>query len=136
MAPFQSIGFATDVTGRVRGPAERTIEHSHTSDRTTTFSSSIGDPFDVISLSTGFEFTEEQTYSLPTAFTVTEGQIGYVGYTPYLNCVEGILSGRDGAADETGRACTPDIGTDGKPIGEYAFVSTSREGNSTENGGV
>jgi hypothetical protein len=88
-APFQSIGSTTDVTDPVRGLAELTVEHSRTSDRTTTFSSSIRDLFGVISLSTGLELTEEQTYSLSRAFYVTEGQIGYVGYTLYLNYVEG-----------------------------------------------
>jgi hypothetical protein len=119
------------VTGPVRGPAELTIEWTNTVGQSTSFSASVGDPYGIISATIGMEFHQEQSFSISRAFTVSEGQVGYVGYTQYMTCVDGTLSGC-GGADETGYACTPELGTDGTPLGEYAFVSTSREGNSTE----
>jgi hypothetical protein len=129
--PHRVLGFTTDKTGPVRGPAELTIEWTNTVGQTASFSASVGDPFGIISATVGIEFTQEQSYSISRTFEVLEGQVGYVGYTPYLTCVDGTLRGCDGAADESGQACTPELGTDGNPIGEYAFVSTSREGNAT-----
>jgi hypothetical protein len=114
------------VSNPVSGPAQVAISTSVTVGRSTTFSASVGDPWGVVSASTGIEFSESITNELSYTFEVLEGQTGYVAWTPQLNCVEGVLSGCDSGSDTSGEACGPNTGSDGSVVGQYSFVLSSR----------
>jgi len=78
--------------------------------------------FDIISVSTSIEFTEETTYSVTENFSISGGQSGYAVFTPTYLCTSGHYDGcSTGGPVE---ACTPLL-TGKQPIGEYSFVSTS-----------
>ncbi|KAL5340180.1 hypothetical protein BJX70DRAFT_396954 [Aspergillus crustosus] len=123
---FDIIGDSESVSNRVIGPAQVNIEKSVSTSRTTTFSSSAGDPYGVISVEVGFEFEESVETSLTYVFEVLEGQVGYIGWSPTMSCVRGTLTGCGDAGDQTGQACTPKKDSSGEVIGQYDFVTTSR----------
>ncbi|KAL3442818.1 hypothetical protein BJX65DRAFT_312432 [Aspergillus insuetus] len=130
--PYIKSGGMLTVSDPVSGPASVAISESITVGRSQTFSASVGDPYGIISLSSGVEFSESTTNQLSYTFEVQDGQNGYVGWTPQLNCVEGVLSGCDGAADESGEVCGPNVGADGEVIGQYSFVLSSRTAKEAE----
>jgi hypothetical protein len=78
------------------------------------------------------EFTETKTYGISKSFTVEKGQTGYVAYTPRLRCVYGKLSGCSGASDQQGSACTPQIGSNGQPVGLLSLVEIGKHANATD----
>jgi hypothetical protein len=53
--------------------------------------------------------------------------MGYIAWSPTMTWVRGTLSGCDGASDESGQACTPKKDSNGEVVGQYNFVSSSRE---------
>ncbi|KAJ0418887.1 hypothetical protein BJY00DRAFT_314566 [Aspergillus carlsbadensis] len=130
--PYIKSGGMLTVSDPVSGPASVAISESITVGRSQTFSASVGDPYGIISLSSGVEFSESTTNQLSYTFEVQDGQNGYVGWSPQLNCVEGVLSGCDGAADESGEVCGPNVGADGEVIGQYSFVLSSRTAKEAE----
>jgi hypothetical protein len=104
------------------------IQKTVTTGRSSSFSVSVGDPYGVASASTGITFEESTSTALSYTFQVLEGQTGYVAWTPLVTCVDGTLSGCDGAADESGVLCTPKKDSNGEVAGQYTFVSSSRVG--------
>ncbi|KAL4870684.1 hypothetical protein BDV12DRAFT_48417 [Aspergillus spectabilis] len=124
--PEDGYGSNQVVSNPVTGPADVQISKTVTIGRSSSFSVSVGDPYGIASASTGITFEESTSTALSYTFQVLEGQSGYVAWTPLVTCVDGTLSGCDGAADESGRLCTPKKDSDGKVIGQYNFVSTSR----------
>ncbi|KAL4874963.1 hypothetical protein BJY04DRAFT_224477 [Aspergillus karnatakaensis] len=124
--PYTKDGGAQSVSDPVSGPAQVAISASVTVGRSTTFSASVGDPYGIVSASTGVEFSESVTNELSYTFEVLEGQTGYVAWTPQLTCVEGVLSGCDSGSDTSGEVCGPRTGSDGAVVGQYSFVLSSR----------
>ncbi|KAL5335596.1 hypothetical protein BJX70DRAFT_401390 [Aspergillus crustosus] len=113
-------GSAQAVSNPLTGPADVQIQKTVTTGRSSTFSASIGDPYCVASVSTGI--TESTSTALSYTFQVLESQSGYVAWTPLVTCVDGTLSGCDGASDEAGRLCTPKKDSSGEVVGQYTFV--------------
>ncbi|KAL4876760.1 hypothetical protein BJY04DRAFT_222768 [Aspergillus karnatakaensis] len=126
--PYEIVGPSQYVgAGPHTGPGEITIDETVTTGWTTSFSASVGDPFGIISVETGISFEESISTSLTYTFTLLEGQVGYVAWSPLMECVDGTLSNcDDGASDETGQACTPKKDGNGEVVGQYNLVSTSK----------
>jgi hypothetical protein len=116
----QSFRISQDFCGPDAGV---TYTESVSVSHTTSFSSTVGDPFGIVSASVGFETTEETSSEVSYMFQAGEGQCGYVAFTPYYVCVKGSIEGCD-AGPQSGNVCTPKLKSDGKPDGISAFVST------------
>ncbi|KAL4885993.1 hypothetical protein BJY04DRAFT_214185 [Aspergillus karnatakaensis] len=125
-AAHDSYGSNQAVSNVVTGPADVQISKTVTTGRSSSFSLSVGDPYGVASASTGITFEESTSTALSYTFQVLEGQTGYIAWTPLVSCVDGTLSGCDGASDETGTLCTPKKDSDGNVVGQYTFVSSAR----------
>ncbi|KAL2798469.1 hypothetical protein BJX66DRAFT_334170 [Aspergillus keveii] len=124
---YEITGPSHSVSNPVTGPADVQISTTVESSRTTSFSSSIGDPWGIISATVGVEFEESVSTTLSYTFQVLEGQTGYIAWSPTMTCVRGTLSGCDGLSDENGQACTPKKDSNGEVVGQYNFVSSSRK---------
>ena len=92
---MQVSGFICDTTSKV------TIENSMSVSHTTTFGSSVSDPFGIVSASVEFSTEESASQSYSYEFTPKEGQCGHVSFTPFFNCVGGTITGCEGG-DQTG----------------------------------
>lgn len=77
--------------------------------------------FEIISLGTDIQFTEEMSRSLTNTFTQDVGTRGYVSFIPTYECTFGDLSSCDGLSDGTVEACTPRLIGDFND-GTYSFV--------------
>ena len=97
------------------------ITQTVTVETSTSFDVSIGDPFGIISLSVGFEFSRQQQTSVSYKFTVPAGQTGRVGFTPVYICTTGTLEDCDGNVSPENESCTAYL-TSGSITGDYALV--------------
>ncbi|KAI8260163.1 hypothetical protein K4K53_002436 [Colletotrichum sp. SAR 10_77] len=114
------------VSGSV--PAEETdrtitITYDQSVSRTTSFSASLGDPFGVVSVSVGFEFSDSESKGFQTELTVYAGETGRVGFTPVYRCTKGTLETCSGDRTSEEHTCTPWI-LNGIVQGDYRVVQT------------
>lgn len=101
------------------------FQHSKSASRTTTFEASVGDPWGIISVSTGLQFQNTTSDSQEVSVEVPAGQSGYIGFTPYYRCTKGTLETCDGKRTEEHESCTPYLqGTSQVLRGDYMFVQT------------
>jgi len=54
---------------------------------------SVGDPFGIVSVSAGVEFSKEVSQSFEGTWDFGPGERGYVVFIPYITCVEGHFTG-------------------------------------------
>ncbi|KAK7921666.1 hypothetical protein PG985_009688 [Apiospora marii] len=100
-----------------------TFQHTRTASKTTTFETSVGDPWGVISISTGVQWQDATSKSEQISIVIPAGQSGYIGWTPFFRCTKGTLEDCDGKRTEEHESCAPYV--DGDVIrGDYAFVQT------------
>ncbi|KAF9870742.1 hypothetical protein CkaCkLH20_11844 [Colletotrichum karsti] len=114
------------VSGSV--PAEEedrtiTITYDQSVSRSTTFSASLGDPWGIVSVSVGFEFSDSNSKGFQTELTVYAGETGRVGFTPVYHCTKGTLETCKGERTSEGETCTPWI-LNGVVQGDYRVIQT------------
>lgn len=112
-------GFICDSTTEV------SLTNEHSVSQSTTFGSSVSDPFGIVSASISFTIEKEASQSQTYKFQPMEDQCGHVAWTPFYTCTGGTITGCD-AGDQKGEVCTAKrIGDDKKFIdGAYHFVTT------------
>lgn len=100
-----------------------TITYDQTVSKTTTFSLSIGDPWGILTASTGLEFTEAEKKGFSHELPVPAGQQGLVGFTPYFICTSGSIETCDSVKNE-GESCAPVLLENGSALGDYTLVQS------------
>ncbi|KAI5262337.1 hypothetical protein E4T47_09285 [Aureobasidium subglaciale] len=88
--------------------------------------------FKTISSVVDIDFAESKTYQIAangSSSTVPNGTAGYVGFTPFLLCTTGRLSGCRSSNLEgvTVMACTPKLLSSGMPDGTIGQVTTDAQ---------
>ncbi|KAL3463521.1 hypothetical protein BJX64DRAFT_287269 [Aspergillus heterothallicus] len=121
---YEVIGESHSISDTLVGPGSFNVGKEVSTSTTTSFSASVGDPFGIISESVGFDFTKSDSESLSYTIELSEGQVGYVAWSPTMTCVSGTLSNCEDASDEQGQVCTAKKADDGHVPGQYNFVST------------
>lgn len=114
------------VSGSV--PAEEadrtiTITYDQTVSESTSFDLSIGDPWGIISMSVGFEFSTSESKGFQTEMTVYAGESGRIGFTPVYRCTKGSLETCKNGRTDSKESCTPWV-LDGIVQGDYRVVQT------------
>lgn len=100
-----------------------TITYDQTVSRSTSFSLSLGDPWGIVSVSVGFEFSDSVSNGFQTEMTVYAGESGRVGFTPVYRCTKGTLETCDGKRTDEAETCTPWI-QNGVVQGDYRVIQT------------
>ncbi|KAK8087336.1 hypothetical protein PG994_002310 [Apiospora phragmitis] len=99
------------------------FDHTQSVSRSTTFDTTIGDPWGVISISTGESWEDTTTDTRSVTVAVPAGQSGYVSWTPIYRCTRGTLENCDGERTEVMESCAAYV-TSNVVRGDYAFVQT------------
>ncbi|KFY35978.1 hypothetical protein V494_05431 [Pseudogymnoascus sp. VKM F-4513 (FW-928)] len=100
-----------------------TITYDQSVSRSTSFDLSVGDPFGIVSLSVGMEFTDTENKGFTVQVTVPAGTAGRIGFTPAFRCTSGSLEKCDGGRTGKQETCTPYV-ENGIVQGDYAVVQT------------
>ncbi|KAH8898666.1 hypothetical protein GQ53DRAFT_358246 [Thozetella sp. PMI_491] len=98
-----------------------TLHYDQTVETSTTFDTSIGDPFGIVSVSVGFEFSESHTNGVQYELPVPAGVAGRAGFTPVYRCTKGKITDCDGKVGDEHEACTPYVES-GIVQGDYLVV--------------
>ncbi|SPO42329.1 uncharacterized protein PSANT_00012 [Moesziomyces antarcticus] len=109
------------------GPADVSSGGTQEVSTTTSFSSSVGDPFGIASVTVGFDFAEATSTTLEYTMSVPAGVSASIGWTPILQCVEGRMDRCDDEAGNgsVGEVCTPQLDANGNAIGERSLIYSS-----------
>lgn len=112
------------VTGQVPPDVEDrviTITYDQTVETSTHFDVTIGDPFGVISIGAGFEFSTSTSMGYQVEVSVPANQSGYVGFTPAYKCTRGTITKCGGEVQPEEESCTPFV-TNGVVQGDHLLV--------------
>lgn len=117
----------TQVVTQTIGPFTRDRDYPFTYDqqsvsRFTSFDISLGDPFEIISLSVGVHFEDSETKNVTATTVVPAGQEGAVGFTPYYQCSTGTLESCQGVRTNLSESCRPFLSPSGVMQGEYGLI--------------
>ncbi|KAK8133570.1 hypothetical protein PG984_005582 [Apiospora sp. TS-2023a] len=100
------------------------FDHAQQAARTTTFDTSVGDPWVAIAAATGLAWEDFAGERRPRSAPVRAGLSGYMGWTPEFRCTKGTLETCDGKRTEEKESCAPFV-LDKIIMGDYGFVQTS-----------
>ncbi|KAF2718949.1 hypothetical protein K431DRAFT_305544 [Polychaeton citri CBS 116435] len=123
--PYTKTGLTSQqVGGYICGKNTRVdITNENSVSRSTTFGSSVSDPFGIVSASIEFTTEEEASQSYTYSFTPEKAMCGHVAFTPFFTCTGGTITGCDGG-DQKGEVCTAKRIDKSQIDGAYHFVQT------------